>query len=88
MELLSGPFLALFGASIAALLAGIGSAVGIGIAGRAAAGVVSEDPNKFGTGITGIAWYTGDLRAFDCLHRDVESWFVGRRFAGFDHCTR
>lgn len=48
MEFLSGPFLALFGASTAALLAGIGSAVGIGIAGRAAAGVVSEDPNKFG----------------------------------------
>ena len=46
MELLSGPFLALFGASIAALLAGIGSAVGIGIAGRAAAGVVLEGSNR------------------------------------------
>ena len=43
-----GQFYALLGAAIAATLAGIGSAVGIGIAGQAAAGVVSEDPNKFG----------------------------------------
>jgi V/A-type H+/Na+-transporting ATPase subunit K len=40
-------FLALAGAAIAAL-AGIGSAIGVGVAGEAAAGVVSEDPNKFG----------------------------------------
>ena len=45
---LSGQFYALAGAALAALLAGIGSAKGIGIAGEAAAGVVSEDPNKFG----------------------------------------
>ncbi len=44
---LSGQFFALLGAAVAAL-AGIGSAIGIGIAGQAAAGVVSEDPNKFG----------------------------------------
>ena len=44
----SGQFYALLGAALAALLAGIGSAIGIGIAGEAAAGVVSEDPNKFG----------------------------------------
>lgn len=44
----SGQFYALAGAALAALLAGIGSAKGIGIAGEAAAGVVSEDPNKFG----------------------------------------
>ena len=43
----SGQFYALLGAALAAL-AGIGSAIGIGIAGEAAAGVVSEDPNKFG----------------------------------------
>lgn len=44
---MNGQFFALLGASMAAL-AGIGSAMGIGIAGQAAAGVVSEDPNKFG----------------------------------------
>ena len=43
----SGQFYALLGAALA-VLAGIGSAIGIGIAGEAAAGVVSEDPNKFG----------------------------------------
>jgi len=38
---------ALLGAALAALLAGIGSAIGVGIAGEAAAGVVAEDPAKF-----------------------------------------
>lgn len=39
---------ALLGASLAALMAGIGSAIGVGMAGEAAAGVVTEDPQKFG----------------------------------------
>lgn len=43
----NGQVFALMGAAMAAL-AGIGSAIGIGIAGQAASGVVSEDPNKFG----------------------------------------
>lgn len=38
---------ALLGAAAAVLLAGSGSAMGVGIAGRAAAGVVAEDPGKF-----------------------------------------
>ncbi len=45
--LFDGRFLAILGAAIAAL-AGIGSAIGVGIAGEAAAGVAAEDPNKFG----------------------------------------
>ena len=47
-SLLNGQVLALSGAAIAATLGGIGSALGVGVAGQAAAGVVSEDPNKFG----------------------------------------
>lgn len=43
-----GMGLALLGAALAALLAGIGSAIGVGMAGEAAAGVVTEDPAKFG----------------------------------------
>ena len=43
-----GVVLALAGAVLAALVAGIGSAVGVGMAGEAAAGVVTEDPSKFG----------------------------------------
>ena len=40
--------LAVLGAALAALLAGIGSAIGVGMGGQAAAGVVTEDPGKFG----------------------------------------
>ena len=42
-----GMFFGLLGAAVAVLFAGAGSALGVGIAGRAAAGVVTEDPNKF-----------------------------------------
>lgn len=42
-----GMVLALAGAALASILAGIGSAVGVGKAGQAAAGVVTEDPSKF-----------------------------------------
>lgn len=38
---------ALLGAAVAVLFAGAGSAIGVGIAGQAAAGVVTEDPSKF-----------------------------------------
>lgn len=50
MENLNGLGLvfALLGAALAALLAGTGSAIGVGMAGEAAAGVVTEDPQKFG----------------------------------------
>ena len=40
---------AMLGAALAAGLAGIGSSIGVGLAGKAAAGVLSEDPTKFGT---------------------------------------
>jgi len=46
MEL--GLALAILGATFATLMAGIGSAIGIGIAGQVSAGVISEDPDKFG----------------------------------------
>ena len=45
--MITGNVLALFGAAIASL-AGIGSAIGVGIAGQAASGVLAEDPKKFG----------------------------------------
>lgn len=43
-----GVGLAILGAACAAILAGIGSAIGVGIAGEACAGVTTEDPTKFG----------------------------------------
>ena len=47
-EAFGGLALALLGAGLAAVLPGIGSAKGTGIAGEAGAGLVSEDPSKFG----------------------------------------
>ena len=47
-ELFSGQFFGILGAALAALLAGIGSAKGTSLAGQAAAGVVAEEPEKFG----------------------------------------
>lgn len=45
---MNGVYVAMVGAALAALFAGCGSAIGVGIAGQAAAGVTSEDPSKFG----------------------------------------
>lgn len=41
-------FLSYSGVALAAALAGIGSAIGVGMVGQAAAGVLSVDPKKFG----------------------------------------
>ena len=49
MEIQWGTFFAAAGAVLAAGLAGIGSAVGVGIAGQASAGVCSEDPDRIGS---------------------------------------
>ncbi|MBS3994289.1 MAG: V-type ATP synthase subunit K [Alkaliphilus sp.] len=43
-----GVFFAGLGIAIAVFLSGIGSAIGIGIVGEAAAGLVIEEPEKFG----------------------------------------
>ena len=43
-----GMVLALLGASVAVILSGIGSSKGVGMTSEAAAGVVTEDPSKFG----------------------------------------
>ena len=44
----TGTVLAVAGAALAAIMSGIGSALGVGMAGRAAAGLTAEDPEKFG----------------------------------------
>lgn len=38
----------ILGAAVAAFLAGCGSSIGVGLAGQASGGVMSEDPEKFG----------------------------------------
>ena len=47
-SLLNGQNLALLGAGLAATLAGMGSAKGVGMVGEAASGLLTEDPSKFG----------------------------------------
>lgn len=48
-DLSLGQIMAVVGAAMAAILAGIGSSIGIGYPARAAAGVLSEDPTRFGS---------------------------------------
>ena len=50
-QMLTGTNLAIFGAALAALWAGTGSAKGVGMVGSAAAGLLSEDPGKFGSAL-------------------------------------
>lgn len=64
-----GLALAIFGAVIAAITAGIGSAVGIGTAAQVANGVLAEDPKKFGNvfilvALPGTQGFYGFLGAF------------------------
>jgi V/A-type H+-transporting ATPase subunit K len=47
--MLSGLTLAILGGAFAVVLGGIGSAIGVGLAGQASSGVMSEDPDKFGS---------------------------------------
>ena len=47
-QIFSGQNLALLGAALAAGLAGMGSAKGVGLVGDAASGLLTEDPTKFG----------------------------------------
>ena len=47
MENVGGTGWAILGAALAVILSGCGSAYGVGIAGQAASGVVTEDPDKF-----------------------------------------
>lgn len=66
---MEGIILAIIGAALAMFLAGSGSAIGIGYAGSAANGVLSEDPDKFGVmlilvALPGTQGFYGFLSAF------------------------
>lgn len=68
----TGHVIAYIGAGLAAFLAGIGSAMGIGISGRAASGVLAEDPEKYGqlfilVVLPGTQGFYGFLGAFMIL---------------------
>jgi len=79
-----GLALALAGSAAAAFLAGIGSAIGIGISGRAASGVLSEDPEKYGqlfvlVVLPGTQGFYGFLGAFLVMLR--LNFFAGESIA-------
>jgi V/A-type H+-transporting ATPase subunit K len=62
------------GAVIVMVISGTGSAIGVAIAGQAAAGVMSEDPEKFGRmipliGIPGTQGFYGFLIGFLVLNK-------------------
>ncbi len=73
-NLFSGNFLALAGAALAVILAGMGSAKSVGFVGEAAAGLITEDPKKFGQALLlqalpGTQGIYGLLTAFVILNR-------------------
>jgi len=79
-----GMALALLGAGLAAFLAGIGSAFGISTAGRAATGVLSEKPERYGqmfvmVVLPGTQGFYGFLGAFIVM---LQMNFFGGGLAG------
>jgi V/A-type H+-transporting ATPase subunit K len=73
-SLFNGNVLAMIGAALAVFLAGSGSAKGVGIVGEAAAGLVTEDPSKFGQSLLlqalpGTQGIYGLLTAFVILNK-------------------
>ncbi len=87
-----GVAIAIAGVAIAAFMAGIGSAVGIGIAGRSAAGVLSEKPERYGqlflqVVLPGTQGFYGFVIAFIAMGRiDFEAMTLAKGLAGFAAC--
>ena len=96
MESIGGLAIGLLGAALAALLACIGSAKGTGIAGEAGAGLVSEDPSKFGKamimqvipgtqGLYGfVIWVLAQSQIFSAYHAagDMMTVAQGMQYLG------
>ncbi len=71
---LDGNFLALLGSALAVIIAGLGSAKGVAMVGQAGAGVVTEEPDKFGQtlllqALPGTQGIYGLLTAFVILNK-------------------
>ena len=91
LNTIGGYALGLLGAGLAAVLAGIGSAKGTGIAGEAGAGLVSEDPSKFGKAmilqvIPGTQGLYGFVIWFLAFNKLVPSMSVAQGFQVFSAC--
>jgi len=71
---LDGLALAIAGAAIVMTISGLGASIGVSLAGQAAGGVLSEDPEKFGRmiplmGIPGTQGFYGFLVGFLVLNK-------------------
>lgn len=70
----AGLTFAIAGAAIVMVVSGVGSAIGVALAGQAAGGVMSEDPDKFGRmipliGLPGTQGFYGFLIGFLVLNK-------------------
>lgn len=72
--------IAYLGVALAALLAGIGSSIGIGIAGRSAAGVLSEKPERYGQLFLQVV-----LPGTQGFYGFVIAFFALQKIAAFGH---
>lgn len=73
-SLFDGTVLAMIGAALAVLVAGLGSAKAVGMVGEAAAGLITEEPEKFGQALLlqalpGTQGIYGLLTAFVILNK-------------------
>ena len=85
---MSGIVWALLGAALAVALAGIGSAIGVGLVGESAAGVITEDPDKFGqTLFAGSSGNTGNLWTFNRFSDHAKGGVIGEA-CSIDHAAR
>ncbi len=88
---IGGYAIGLLGAGLAAFLAGIGSAKGTGIAGEAGAGLVSEDPSKFGKAmilqvIPGTQGLYGFVIWFLAFNKLIPEMTLAQGFQVFNAC--
>jgi len=74
--------LAYAGIAVTVLFAGYGSAFGVGLSGQAAAGVVTEDPNKFGKSVILAA-----LPGTQGIYGFVIGMLMYMKIAGIDQLT-
>lgn len=87
--LFNGGFLAMLGIALAVILSGMGSAKGVGIVGQAAAGLVTEEPDRFGQtlllqALPGTQGIYGLLVAFLAMNK---VGLIGGSFATFTAMT-
>ena len=97
LNAIGGYAIALLGAGLAAVLPGIGSAKGTGMTGEAGAGLISQDPSKFGKalilqvipgtqGLYGLVIWFFAMLQMGALNGSAAGMSVGTGFGYFFAC--